>query len=97
MAEVTVTRELGATRGRYVGRIAGTSEEAELTFARINPALWSADHTFTPVPLRGKRIATKLVERLVADARKEGFKIVPACPFVKDLFDHHPEWSDLKG
>ena len=32
MANVTVTRELQPTRGRYVGRIDGHADEAELTF-----------------------------------------------------------------
>ena len=34
MTNVTVTRELHPTRGRYVGRIAGHAGEAELTFER---------------------------------------------------------------
>ena len=34
MTKVTVTRELDATRGRYVGRIEGHAGEAELTFVR---------------------------------------------------------------
>lgn len=48
-----------------------------------------------PPALRGNGIATALVERLVDDAKKEGFKIVPACPFVKALFDKRPEWAPL--
>ena len=56
-----------------------------------------ADHTLTPVALRGQGIATALVEHMVADARREGFKIRPTCPFVVALFDHRPEWSDLRA
>jgi len=47
--------------------------------------------------MRGQGVATALVERLVADARREGFRIVPLCPFVKAQFDRHPEWSDLRA
>jgi len=97
MTNVTVTRELHPTRGRYVGRIAGHAGEAELTFERVNPDLVIADHTLTPVALRGQGIATVLVEHMVADARREGFKIRPTCPFVVALFDHRPEWSDLRA
>jgi predicted GNAT family acetyltransferase len=97
MTNVTVTRELGPTRGRYIGRIAGHAGEAELTFGRVNPELVIADHTLTPVALRGQGIATALVEHMVADARREGFRIRPTCPFVVALFDHRPEWADLRA
>lgn len=56
-----------------------------------------ADHTLTPVPLRGRGIAGALVERLVADARREGFRIVPQCPYVLAQFEGHPDWSDVRG
>jgi hypothetical protein len=97
MAEIQVTRELGPARSRYVARIEGVADEAELTFTRPNPQLVIADHTGTPHAMRGRGIATALVERLVADARREGFKIRPTCPFVAAQFDRHPDWSDLRG
>lgn len=97
MAEVTVTRELSASKGRYVGRIAGVDGEAELTFSRANPKLVIADHTGTPDSMRGMGAAKALVERLIADARAEGFKIVPLCPFVKAQFERNPSWSDLRA
>lgn len=97
MADVTVTRELTASKGRYVGRIAGVEGEAELTFSRANPQLVIADHTGAPDSMRGMGAARALVERLVADARAEGFKIVPLCPFVKAQFERHPDWSDLRA
>jgi len=94
---IEVTRELGATHGRYVGKVAGHAGEAELTFVREPPDVFVADHTLTPVPLRGRGIATVLVERMVADARREGFRIRPVCPFVVTLFKHHPDWSDVRA
>jgi predicted GNAT family acetyltransferase len=97
MAKISVTRELQATHGRYVARIEGFSDEAELTFSRPEPSLFIADHTGTPVALRGQGIATTLVEHMVADARREGFKIRPTCPFVVALFDHRPDWSNLRA
>lgn len=90
-------RELTATKGRYVGRIAGVPGEAELTFSRANPTLVIADHTFAPDSMRGMGAAKALAERLVADARAEGFKILPLCPFVKAQFDRRPEWADLRA
>lgn len=97
MADVTITRELAASKGRYVGRVAGVEGEAELTFSRANPQLVIADHTGAPDSMRGMGVAKALVERLIADARAEGFKIVPLCPFVKAQFERNPDWSDLKA
>jgi predicted GNAT family acetyltransferase len=95
--QVEVTRELGAAGGRYVGKIAGSAGEAELTFVREAPNVFVADHTLTPRALRGRGIATRLVEQMVADARCEGFRIRPLCPFVVTLFEHHPDWADIRA
>lgn len=97
MADITITREQRETEGRYVAKIAGVEAEAELAYRRPKPNIVDAYHTLTPPPLRGKGIATALVERLIADARGEGFRIIPTCPFVSSQFDGHPEWSDLKA
>ncbi len=95
MADIVITRELTESKGRYVGKVAGMDGEAELIFIRSSPSLVIANHTLTPVPMRGLGIATSLVERLIADARSEGFKIVPRCTFVKAQFERHSDWSDL--
>lgn len=95
MAEVTITRELTSTKGKYVGRVAGIDDEAELTFSRASPTLVIADHTFAPVSMRGMGVARALVDRLIADARVEGFKIIPLCPYVKSQYLRHAEWADV--
>lgn len=95
MTEITITREMTETRGRYAGRIIGLDGEAELTLSRASPILVIADHTFAPDSLRGTGVAKALVERLIADARAERFRIVPLCSYVKAQADRHPEWSDV--
>lgn len=96
MTDIIITREMDARQGRYVAKIAGRDGEAELTFRR-DDNVYIADHTGTPAALRGRGIATMLVERMVADARAEGFKIHPACPFVTALFSQHPDWAGLRA
>lgn len=93
MGGFDITREDGGSRGRYVARIDG--QEAELTFARAGGGVLIADHTGVPPALEGRGIGSALVDRLVADARREGLKIVPACSFVAARFRAHPDWSDL--
>ncbi|MDZ7668701.1 MAG: GNAT family N-acetyltransferase [Gammaproteobacteria bacterium] len=96
MSKITITEQGGdAQRGRYVARVAGIDGEAELTFARLRPDLVSADHTEAPESLRGTGAAAALVDRLVDDARQQGFKIIPQCSYVQARYEKHPEWSDV--
>ncbi|MDE3237829.1 MAG: N-acetyltransferase [Paracoccaceae bacterium] len=88
-----MARETTGSKGRYVLR-RGT-EEAELTFSIASPTLIIADHTSVPDSFRGTGAGRALVERLVADARAEGVKIVPLCPFVNATRLRHPEWADV--
>ncbi len=92
-ADHIVTRDHGATRGRFVIRRGG--EEAELTYSVTTPTLVSADHTGVPDSLRGTGAGLALVEALVAAARREGFKVVPLCPFVNATRKKHPDWADV--
>jgi uncharacterized protein len=92
LTDHTVTREVSGTRGRYVIRQNG--EEAELTYTVISPTVVSADHTEVPDSFRGTGAGVALVTRMVADARAEGFRINPLCPFAAAQARRHPEWAD---
>jgi predicted GNAT family acetyltransferase len=93
LSEHLVSREHGATKGRFVIRL-GT-DEAELTYSITTPALIIADHTGVPDRFRGTGAGLALVETLVAAARADGFKVVPLCPFVNATRKKHPEWADV--
>jgi predicted GNAT family acetyltransferase len=95
MADVTITREDNPTKGRYVAKVAGIDGEGELTYSRVNPHLIIADHTFVPDTFRGKGVARALAQRLVDDARAQGVKIIPLCPYVNAERRKHPDWSDV--
>lgn len=93
MSDHEVQREQGPTKGRYVIRRDG--DEAELTYSITSPTLIIADHTGVPDSFRGTGAGLALVTRMVADARAEGFKIMPLCPFVNAQRKKHPEWADV--
>jgi len=97
LADHTVTREGRAdgSKGRYVIRKDGA--EAELTYSVVSPELVIADHTEVPDAFRGTGAGLAMVVRLVADARAEGFKVMPLCPFVNATRKKHPEWADVFG
>jgi predicted GNAT family acetyltransferase len=95
MAEITITKEDDGRQGRYVARLAGIDDEAELTFTHRGPSLISADHTGAPESMRGTGAAAALVDFLIADARDNGFRIVPLCPYVRARYEKHPDWRDV--
>ena len=92
--DIEIERDIGENRARYVVRLPDGSE-AEMTYRRSGPDTVVADHTEVPVAYRNEGIALKLVERLIADARSEGFRIVPACSYVAAQFRRHPDWAGL--
>ena len=53
------------------------------------------DHTETNSRFRGRGLAAKVVAFALDDVREQGRSIVPACWFVADFVDDHPEYSDL--
>lgn len=92
---ITITHSESGSKGRYEARVNGRDGRGELTYSRISPSKVIADHTGVDDSLRGTGVARALVERLVADARSEGFTIVPVCSFVVAQYKRHPEWSDV--
>lgn len=95
MAEITITKQEGPRHGRYVAQVAGIDAEAELTYTHRGPGLISADHTGAPDSLRGTGAAAALADYLIADARAQGFRIIPLCPYVRARYEKHPEWQDV--
>lgn len=88
-----IEREENASKGRYSVVVDG--EEAEMTYSRAGETTIIIDHTGVPDALRGRGVGEALVERGVADARTEGRKIIPLCPFAKAQIARRPEWQDV--
>ena len=96
MSDITITKEEGEDRhGRYVARIGGVEAEGEITYTRRGPNVISADHTGVPDAMGGKGVAKALLNFMLDDAKANGFRIIPVCPYVRAQYARHPEWSDL--
>ena len=93
--EIAITLKEESSKGRYEARVKGREGFGELTFSRMSATKIIADHTAIDDSLRGSGVGNALVERLISDARTEGFTIVPLCPFVRSQYQRHPEWSDV--
>lgn len=93
MSPDPIHKEVSGSKARYFLRRDGF--EAELTLSIATPQLVIADHTSVPDALRGTGAGAALVSRLVEDARAQGFKVMPLCPFVNAQRRKHPEWADV--
>ena len=89
-----ITRDESESRGRYAYRVPGEAP-AEMTYSRAGAALIIIDHTEVPGIYRGQGVGQALVACAVADARAEGRRVMPLCPFAAAMFRRHPDWHDL--
>jgi uncharacterized protein len=73
--------------------------EGGIAFAnyRLTPSAVIITHTETPRSLRGRGIASQLVEGALALIRADGRKVIGACAFVVDYLGKHPEYADMVG
>jgi len=106
---VTITHHVQGQGGVYVAHLEGEQAQGKLEWEprtgrakRAESAQETAEadvriatHTIVPKAIGGRGVAAKLVNRLIADARAHGFRIVPQCSYVAARFDEHPEWADL--
>lgn len=78
--------------GRYELDIDGTVAFANY---RLAPGKVIITHTETPRALRGRGIASQLVQGALEQIRADGAKVVAGCSFVADYLDKHPEFADI--
>lgn len=90
-----ITGQEQGGKGRYALVEHGQETGAELTYSRTSPALIIIDHTGVPETMRGQGAGRQLVAHAVAEARREGWRILPLCPFAGALFRRNPDWADV--
>ena len=66
-----------------------------MTFREIGASVIAIDHTYTPPQFRGRNIAAMLMDRAIADARRENLKVQPECSYAVVQFQRHKDWADL--
>jgi predicted GNAT family acetyltransferase len=74
-------------------------EAGETAFANYRRAQGRliVDHVEAPEALRGSGAAGRLMEGVVAEARREGLRITPLCGYAAAWLKRHPEHGDLLG
>jgi hypothetical protein len=62
---------------------------------RLAPGTVIITHTETPAALRGRGIASQLVQGALQLIRADGSKVIAGCGFVVDYLRKHPEYADM--
>ena len=61
----------------------------------VHGSIMTFTHTVTSPHLRGRGLASRVVQFALDDARKHGFTVVPRCWYVAQFIDEHPEYANL--
>lgn len=80
-------------RTRFVAEIDGA--EAVLEYGTPAPGVRDYHHTFVPPALRGRGLATELVEFALEDARTAGVRVIASCPFVARVTSADASYDDI--
>jgi predicted GNAT family acetyltransferase len=68
---------------------------AEMVYHTTSDNKMIIEHTEVSDELRGKNIGMELVHAGVEYARHHGMKVIPLCPFAKQVLDKKMEWQDV--
>jgi uncharacterized protein len=90
-----ISRRESADTGLYQARPNEEGQFGEMAYTVDSPRLITITHTIVPDIYKGQGVGVALVTEAVEDARVDGRKIMPQCPFAASLFRKHPEWSDV--
>ena len=66
-----------------------------LSYHEIRPKVLELRSTLVPPHLRNRGVGTELVRQALDWVRREGYQVVPTCPFVQDFLERNPEYQDL--
>ncbi len=70
-------------------------KNAVLIYLMIEDSTMLIQHTEVRKQLEGQGVGRKLVDAAVLFARKNGYKIIPQCPYANAVFKKTPEYADV--
>ncbi len=68
---------------------------AEVTFPEVEQGVVDINHTFVDESLRGRGIASQLLEQTARELDETGRKARLSCSYAIEWFGRHPEWAGL--
>lgn len=92
---INIKQEDNKSKGRFViyedDIFAG-----EMTYTWAGDNKFIIDHTYIEVAFGGRGFGKKLVMKAVEFAREPEVKILPLCPFAKNVFDKNKDIQDVR-
>ncbi|MGO9028345.1 MAG: GNAT family N-acetyltransferase [Acidimicrobiales bacterium] len=92
-ADDSVRVVLNADRLRY--ELWSGEELAGFASFRERPGKIEIFHAEVEPHFEGRGLGAQLAAGALDDARSQGMKVIPACPFVDHYVRDHPEYADL--
>lgn len=63
----------------------------------LHDQVMTITHTGVPEQVGGRGIAGELVRTALDTARREGWRVVPACSYAQVWMERHPAYGDLRA
>ncbi len=80
---------------RFIGNVDGQTVTAHLQYS-VQGEVWNFFHVYVPPEMRGMGVAGALAKFAFEEARKQGVKVLPTCPYLSGTFvPRHPEYKDV--
>jgi len=89
-----ITHSETDTKGEFVLTRDG-KEAGKMTYSKMGESKIILDHTEVDEPFKNTGAGRELVEYGVEWARKNSVKVLPLCPFAKNLIDRDPDLQDV--
>lgn len=83
-----------AAAHRFETTVDGFVSELEYN---LHGSVMTITHTGVPEQVGGRGIAGELVRTALETARREGWKVVPACSYARVWMERHPAFNDLRA
>lgn len=83
-----------ASDHRFEAMVDGFTCELDYT---LHDKVMTITHTGVPAEVGGRGIASELVRAAYECARRDGWKVVPACSYARIWNLRHPEYAELNA
>jgi predicted GNAT family acetyltransferase len=75
-------------------RVEVEGHRGELDYV-LHGGVMTITHTGVPPEIGGRGVAAELMRAALDAARRQGWKVVPACSYAVAFIRRHPEFADL--